>query len=294
MLKERSTLTKSTVEYLTGVKIGHYIKISEGGLEKTIDAAGGVTLDGKNANGKAAIASLAAKTADEKELARLERQNFLITAIQKKANSQATFDILDKIFGDIKGAYDSDFSDAETPELAKVIAVLKPAAVKAQTLPVKEVLVNEKAYYQPETTAVAAMIARIFPELKKTAKNTGIKVRVLNGVGEPGIASDMAKKLTDSGYRVVDTKNADTFGYAETQIIIYSNSKDKTEAANKVKALLGLGKVVVNNLPQDVADVTIIIGKDYADKVRTYALLKKLEVLNGTTTAGLAAPWPTS
>lgn len=282
-------LTKSTVEYMTGVKIGRYIKVSEKGLEKIIDAAGGVVIDGRNSNGKTAVASLAAKTADEKELARLERQNYLITALQKKANSQATYDILDKIIGKIKGSYDSDFSPAETPELARVIAVLKPAAVKAQTLPVKEVLVNEKAYFQPEATAVTALIARLFPELKKSAKSTGVKVRVLNGVGEPGIASDMAKKLTDSGYRVVDTKNADTFGYAETQIVVYSNNKDKIDAANKVKTLLGVGKVVVNNLPQDVADVTVIIGKDYADKVRTYALLKKVEVLNGSSTAGLAA-----
>lgn len=282
------SLTKTTVEYLTGVKIGHFIKLNEKGFEKVIDAAGGVTIDGKNANGKTALASLSLKTAEEKELARLERQNYLILAMQKKANSQATYDILDKVISDIKGAYDSDFSAKETPDLVKVVAVLKPSDVKAQTLPVKEVVVNQKSFFQPETTAVTALIERVFPELKKSAKSTGVKVRVLNGVGEPGIASDMAKKLTDSGYRVVDTKNADTFGYDETQIVIYSNSADQSAAANKIKALLGVGKVVVNNLPQDVADVTVIIGKDYADKVRTYELLKKIEVLNGTSRAGFA------
>jgi polyisoprenyl-teichoic acid--peptidoglycan teichoic acid transferase len=281
-------LTKATIEYLAGVKIGHYIKVNEKGLTKIIDAAGGVTINGKNANGKTALESMAAKNAEEKELARLERQNYLVLAIQKKANSQSTYDILDKIIGNIKGSYDSDFSTKETPNLAKVVAVLKPADVKAQTLPVKEVVVNQKTYFQPETTAVTALMERVFPELKKAAKDTGVKVRVLNGVGEPGIASDMAKKLTDSGYRVVDTKNADTFGYAETQIIIYSNKADKTAAAEKLKTLLGVGKVVINNLPQDVADITVIIGQDYADKARAYELLKKVEVLNGTSRAGFA------
>ena len=281
-------LTKSTVEYLTGVTIGHYIKVSEKGLEKIIDAAGGVVLDGKTANGKEAVESLAPKTIDEKELVRLERQNYLIGSMQKKANSEVTYDLVDKIISSIKGSYDSDFSAAEKPNLAKVIAILKPSDFKAQTLPVKEATVNQKVYYQPETTAVTTMIERIFPELKKSAKETNVKVRVLNGVGEPGIATDMAKKLTDSGYRVVDTKNADTFGYAETQILIYSNKADQVEIAEKLKTILGVGKVIVNNLPQDVADVTVIIGKDYADKVRTYALLKKVEVLNGTSRAGFA------
>ena len=43
----------------------------------------------------------------------------------------------------------------------------------------------------------------------------------------------------------------------------------KDEQANKIKKI-GVGKIVVNNLPQDVADLTIIVGKDYVNKNKAY------------------------
>lgn len=282
-------LTESSVEYLTGIKINHYIKVTDKGFVKIVDAMGGVVLNGKNSTGKAAEEFLAATSKDEKELPRIERQNNLVLALQKKTNGDAVFGRLPSIVKSIQGDYDSDFSATQATDLVQVLASLQPAAVKAQTLPIKEVVVNLRVFYQPEKTAVDALIARVFPELAKSGKANDIKVRVLNGVGDPGIASDLAKLLNDNSYRVVDTKNADNFDYAETQILIYSNTARATNAAAKVKTLLGLGKTVVNSLPQDVADVTIIVGRDYADKVRQYTLLKTVEVLNGTDRAGFAA-----
>ncbi len=282
-------LTEASVQYLTGIKINHFVKVTDKGFIKIIDAVGGVIVDGKNSSGKVALDFTAATSKDEKELPQVDRQNNLIMALQKKVTGDDTLTRLPTIMKSLKSAYDSDFSLTQATDLARVLASLGPAAVKVQTLPVKEIPVNQRIFYQPEKTAVAALINRVFPELAKAGKANDIKVRVMNGVGEPGIATDLAKLLTDSGYRVVDTKNADNFDYTETQIVIYSNTAQSTEAAAKVKTLLGLGKVVVNNLPQDVADVTIIIGKDYADKVREYMLQKKVEVLNGTSTAGFAS-----
>jgi len=282
-------LTKSSVEYLTGIKINHYIKIDADGVEKVVDKMGGVTLEGKLTNGRETVKFLEPKTKDEKELARVERLNSFLVALQKAANGEKVFNGMKGVLGAVKGAYDADFSESDSLDLALVAAVLKPEQVKAQALPVKEVVVNQKVFYQPEKTALDTMIARIFPEAMKSSQKLDIKVRVLNGVGEPGLASTLAKTLTDAGYRVVDTKNADTFGYEETQIIIYDGKKSAADAAGKVKILMGMGKIISNNLPQDVADITIIIGRDYADKVRKYELQKKVEVLNGTSRAGFAA-----
>jgi LCP family protein required for cell wall assembly len=282
-------LTKSTVELLLGIKVGYYIKLDSDGVKDVVDQIGGIELEGKKSGGKDAADFLNPRTKDEKELPRLERFNALMMALQRQANTDEVFDNLEKNVPELDGAYDADMSEAMQLDMARVMAALPAESFKAQTLPVKEVLVNQQVFYQPEKTAVEAMITRVFPELRQTAKKIDVKIRVLNGIGEPGIASDLSKTLTDRGYRIVDTKNADAFGYAETQIIVYSDGDADVAAAEKIKTLLGVGKIVVNKLPQDVADVTIIIGADYADKVRKYELLKLVEVLNGTARTGLAA-----
>lgn len=286
------SLTKAATEYLIGVKIDHYFKIDENGWRRLIDAMGGVSVAGRDMKGKDVAQYLLPKTKDEKELDRLKRQNIVIAAVKAKAGQTEVFAKLDETIKNLKGAYDSDFSAAETINLAVAVADIPTRSLKTQSLPVKEVVVNGKLFYQPEKTAVEAMITRIFASDKvASSKESTLKVRVLNGVGEPGVASDLAKRLIEAGYHVIDTKNADNFDYAETQLIVYSNKAEDIAAVTKIKNFLGLGKIVVNNLPQDVADVTIVVGKDYLTNNKEYVLLKKVEILNGSGRSGLATTY---
>ncbi len=281
------SLSKATVEYLTGVKVDHYFKVSEKALARIVTELGGVTVAGKKLSGEGATDYLSPNTADEKEIERVERQNKFIAALKTKASGSDVFDKLLSILPKLRGAYDSDMGPDQVESVIMSSIAATGSNFTVAALPVKEVLVDQKYYYQPEKTAVDAMITRIFYSDKaNTSKN--LRVRVLNGAGEPGIATEVAEKLIDKGYRVVDTKNADNFDYAETQIIIYAGTSQKTALANKIKDLLGVGKIVLNNLPQDVADVTIIIGKDYVNKNKAYTLTKKVEVLNGSGRTGLA------
>ncbi len=284
------SLTKVSVEYLTGVKVNSYFKVSEKALARIVTEMGGVTIGGKKMNGEGVTDYLSPNTADEKEIDRLDRQNKFIAALKAKAASPDIFSKMLSILPKLRGAYDTDIGSAQV-EGVIMSSIATPASnFKVATLPVKEVLVDQKYYYQPEKTAVDAMITRIFySDKNSTSKN--LRVRVLNGVGEPGIATDVANKLIDKGYRVVDTKNADSFDYAETQIIIYASNTQKTALANKIKDTLGVGKIVLNNLPQDVADVTVIVGKDYVNKNKTYTLTKKVEILNGSGRTGLATTY---
>ncbi|MFA5867501.1 MAG: LCP family protein [Actinomycetota bacterium] len=281
------SLSKATVEYLTGVKINHYFKVSEKALARIVTELGGVTVAGKKLNGEGVTDYLSPNTADEKEIDRLGRQNKFITALKTKAAGADVFDKLLSILPKLRGAYDTDIGAAQVESVIMASVTTTASNFKVATLPVKEVLVDQKYYYQPEKTAVDAMITRIFySDKSNTAKN--LRVRVLNGAGDPGIATEVAEKLINKDYRVVDTKNADNFDYAETQIIIYASSAQKTALADKIKDILGVGKIVINNLPQDVADVTVIVGKDYVNKNKAYTLTKKVEVLNGAGRSGLA------
>lgn len=82
-----------------------------------------------------------------------------------------------------------------------------------------------------------------------------VKVRILNGVGVPGLAAQAAARLNRRDFQIIETANADNFRYAKT--IIRGNS---LSAAREVEAALGLGQAIGHEI--DTADVEIILGHD--------------------------------
>jgi hypothetical protein len=63
---------------------------------------------------------------------------------------------------------------------------------------------------------------------------------------------------------VVDTKNADNFDYATTKIVVRNGEAARGE---EVRAALGVGEVTVEPSSAEMADVVVIIGKDYKPPV---------------------------
>ncbi len=68
--------------------------------------------------------------------------------------------------------------------------------------------------------------------------------------------------LAPSGYRVVSSQNPETFDTSETQVVA-AMTEFLTEA-EQVRGPLGLGKVYVGPQPTGIADITIVMGKDYS------------------------------
>ena len=50
-----------------------------------------------------------------------------------------------------------------------------------------------------------------------------IRVRILNGVGAPGVAQEVQPLLVDAGGQVTLSGNADRFDYATTQVVYYDD-----------------------------------------------------------------------
>lgn len=284
----RVSLSMATVEYLLGVDINHYLEIDKKGLKGLVDKLGGVTISSKRRSGDQAVKYVSPTSSVEKEVDRVERQHKFMAALFKKVKEKKVYGRLPSIAKSLKRSVGTDFTDKDIANLPLVFGAVKENKVNLRILPVTEVMMNNKVYYQVNKERVEALVAKIFgSELTKKEGRASFRIRVLNGVGEPGVANEVTKKLIDSGYKVIDTKNADNFDYAETQLIIYSNKPQNLAMVNRVKSLLGVGKIVINNLPQDVADLTIIIGKDYRTQV--YVPQKKIEVLNGSGRSGVAA-----
>ncbi len=99
-------------------------------------------------------------------------------------------------------------------------------------------------------------------DASKAAATT--RVILYNGAGTPGVAGEAAQQLIRGGFRVVDTKNADNFNYAKTKIVV---QRGDVKQGDEIARILGVGTVEQQPSEQDVADVIVIIGKDYKPPV---------------------------
>jgi len=153
----------------------------------------------------------------------------------------------------------SNLSPAETTEVTRALGRLESKNVALVPLQVKPISLGSQTYYEPQRDELADLLESWWGVKLSEAQNA-TRVIVYNGAGTPGIAGEAAQQLIRGGLRVVDTKNADRFDYAQTQIVV--QNKDVT-AGETVRKVLGVGKVIDQPADQNVADVIVIVGKDY-------------------------------
>jgi hypothetical protein len=126
-------------------------------------------------------------------------------------------------------------------------------------LPVKPVAVGDQRYFEPQRSEVADLLLQWWGVAPGQQKATP-RVIVYNGVGTPGLAGVVAQQLIKSGFRVVDSGNADNFDHPTTLILLFHGTQADAES---VRRSLGVGQVVVQSAPQDLTDMIIIVGADY-------------------------------
>lgn len=87
-------------------------------------------------------------------------------------------------------------------------------------------------------------------------------LEVLNGSGVSGAAKKIANQLTELGYTVVKTGNADKDTYTESQILVKDDLKDKIDLViADLKDVIKIASVA-GELKDSTASARIIIGKD--------------------------------
>ena len=100
------------------------------------------------------------------------------------------------------------------------------------------------------------------------ARKTGNRVLVLNGVGTPGLGEKVRAKLIPAGFTFVGSRNANSFTYAKTQVLVKDATAAGTALGARVARALGVpvSSVRSSNQIGSIADVVVIVGRDF--KVR--------------------------
>jgi len=114
-------------------------------------------------------------------------------------------------------------------------------------------------------------------------KPSALRIDVRNGSGVPGLGAKVAEVLRRDGYVINSVANADTFDYDTTQI----RATSKTPlAGERVRNDMHLARATVTPIPDPtaavtaatpgktpaaLADVTVVVGRDYVDVPATPA-----------------------
>ncbi|MEJ2720816.1 MAG: LytR C-terminal domain-containing protein [bacterium] len=86
-----------------------------------------------------------------------------------------------------------------------------------------------------------------------------VRLEVLNGTGEKGLARDVALALIKKNIDVFHVGNADRFDYESTVLI----ARKKTPGLETVSAKLGCGEFIEQLQADAMVDGTLIIGADF-------------------------------
>lgn len=159
----------------------------------------------------------------------------------------------------IANVKESDLGQSEMAEITAFIASVPGERTALVALPVKPLELGGQTYFEPQRDQIADLLLQWW-DVRLGASDAAVRTIVYNGVGTPGIAGVVAQSLIAQGMRVVDTRNADRFDYDRTLIVVQDGDLTQGE---RIKEVLGVGEVVDQPSEQDVADVIVIIGKDY-------------------------------
>lgn len=118
----------------------------------------------------------------------------------------------------------------------------------------------------PATTQlVDELLAQSIPA---GARETGNRVLVLNGVGTPGLGALVRDRLVPAGFVFVASRNAPSFGYRTTQVLVKDASTEGAALGARVAKALGVpvSSVMTSDQIGTIADVVVIVGKDFKAK----------------------------
>lgn len=167
-------------------------------------------------------------------------------------------------------------SSVTTQPAAAVAAVLTGLAkddkadnLQYQSLPVTKVDIDERQRFRIDPDADRQLVDNLLAQsIPPGARKSGNRVLVLNGVGTPGLADKVRAKLVPAGFVFVGQRNAQTFGFAHTIVLV----PDATEAAvaigQQVARALGVPASSVQTTDEigTIADVVVIVGADFKPK----------------------------
>jgi polyisoprenyl-teichoic acid--peptidoglycan teichoic acid transferase len=277
-------------ELLNGVSIDRYVRINVQGVEKLIDALGGVKVyvpqdmkytdesqhlyidlkEGEQQlNGNEAMQFLRFRYDQNGDIGRVQRQQMLMRALMEQALNPATIARMPQILSVIQENVDTNLSVEELLALVGFASQTNRSNVQMLMLPgdFSAPEQYELSYWLPDEARIAEMMNRYFDVGTSYAQDgydeyasDYLRVAIQDSTGESDAVDHLVGLLNDQGYGNVYLDNPWHEPLAVTRIIAQQGDSDSAEA---IRQALGFGEVRIESTGSLRSDVTIQVGEDW-------------------------------
>ncbi|NJK37999.1 MAG: LCP family protein [Oscillatoriales cyanobacterium RM2_1_1] len=282
---------KATSELLGGIGIDRYVRVNVQGVEKLIDALGGVEIyvpkdmeytdesqhlyidleQGKQRlNGNQVLQFLRFRYDSLGDIGRVQRQQILMRAFMEQALDVGTISRLPKLVSIIQSHIDTNLSLEELVALVNFATHVNREDAEMLMVPGEFSKSGEynASYWLPDYSRLDTMMAKHFgfgydSWRFEQIDPRDLKISIQDSTDDSSAVDSLVVQLNQGGFWNVDIAKPWTEPLKVTRIVAQDGD---TEVAENVKRALGLGKVVVESTGNLQSDVTIQLGQDWLEK----------------------------
>ena len=292
-------LTASAVsELLGGVEIDRYVRVNVQGIEKLIDALGGVNVfvpkdmkyndfsqhlyidlkkGQQHLDGEKAVQFLRYRYDDLGDISRVQRQQVLMRALVEQALKPGTIVKIPKILDVIKSHLDTNLTVKELMALSNFASQTERSDMQMMMLPGNFNNPEENvSYWVPDSDRIQNLMVQHFELLTEDYSSLrerdfmSTRIAIQNSLEDPTAASQMLTALQEAGYHSAYISRDWAEPLRVTKIVA---QKGDTMSARALQATLGVGEVLVESTGSLESDVTIQVGEDW----QNYLAIDELE-----------------
>jgi len=274
-------------EVLDGIQIDRYVRVNVQGVEKLIDALGGVTVNvpkdmryqddtqhlyinlkagRQHFSGNDALSFLRFRQDRWGDIGRIQRQQQFMRALTEQALTPATLLRIPEILSVIQSHVDTNLSSEELLALAKFARDIKPENLQLLMLPGQFSSKSSHSYWLPDPNRISALVAKYFDldlATYETAlgESSTLRVAIQDGSDDPAAINTVINQLAQAGYsRTYIATVPWSEPLATTRIIAQQGDR---RSAESIRQSLGFGSVYVENTGSLQSDVTVQLGQDW-------------------------------
>ncbi|MGK7888489.1 MAG: LCP family protein [Leptolyngbyaceae cyanobacterium] len=279
-------------DLLGGVDIDRYLRINVQGVEKLIDALGGVTVyvpqdmeyqddsqhlyinlkqGEQSLDGAGAMQFLRFRYDALGDIGRVQRQQTMMRALQEQALSPSTIGQLPQILSVIQSHVDTNLSVEELLALVGFAANVERSQVQMLMLPGDFSRPDDYAlsYWLPDADGIQTLMADYFdqsdsdrsdPADRQLPNTRFLRIAIQNSTDHSDAVSALRQYLSAADYRNVYQGQAWEEPLEETRIIA---QKGDRLSATLLQQQLGFGEVRTDSTGVLDSDITIQLGQDW-------------------------------
>ncbi|MEM6254017.1 MAG: LCP family protein [Cyanobacteria bacterium P01_D01_bin.156] len=276
-------------DLLGGVAIDRYVRINVQGVEKLIDALGGVTVNvpkdmkyqddsqhlyinlkagQQSLNGDQALQFLRFRYDENGDIGRVQRQQTMMRAVIEQTLNPATIGRLPKILSVIQSHVDTNLSVEELVALVGYGAQTSRSDVQMLMLPGNFSAPGEynRSYWLPNYASIDDVVEQYFglePLQTMTATSPSrLRVVIQDSIGDDIAVQALEDRLYDGGYTNVIIGQELNETLVETRIVAQRGDR---ASATVLQESLQIGEVRVESTGSLDSDLTIQLGEDWLD-----------------------------